>query len=320
MVAISAASALLFPGTGNAGGVPAPSQSNTSRQAPGVWNERRCCQSKLKKINARLGKARFKTGAKGMKGMDRNHGRKSCRAPLGGVPTSGELALEIGRLFLGAPYRAGTLTTGGREKLLAILTAFDCTTFVETILALTRAAASGSLTPARFRGNLRFIRYRQGRMEGYASRLHYFTDWLRDNQKKKVLRDVSGLLGGRPVRKTIDFMTAHRDLYAGLKSKDQFCRMRTIEKKLSRRIFHIVDQRAAAKRPSAIRGGDIIALATDREGLDVAHVGFAIRQNGHWHLLHASSKENAVVISKETLLGYLKAHPDLTGILIARIL
>lgn len=251
--------------------------------------------------------------------MDRNHGRTFCFAPRGGAPAPGELALEIGRLFLGVPYRAGTLETGGREKLLAVLTAFDCTTFVETILALTRAAVSGPLTPARFRKNLRFIRYRQGKTEGYASRLHYFTDWLRDNQRKKVLMDVSGLLGGRPVRKTINFMTAHRDLYAGLKSKDQFCKMMTVERKLSGRISYILDQGAAAKQRSAIHPGDIIAFATDREGLDVAHVGFATKQGGHWHLLHASSKENAVVVSKETLPGYLKSHPALTGILIARI-
>jgi len=231
----------------------------------------------------------------------------------------GDLALEIGRFFLGTPYRANTLESMGREKLTAVLTAFDCTTFVETVLALTRQAASGKLSPAGFRKNLRLIRYRQGKTDGYASRLHYFTDWLTDNQKKKVLMDVSRILGGRPVRKAINFMTTHRDQYTGLKSEDQFCKMTAIERKLSGRISYIVDKGEVVKQRSAIRRGDIIAFATDRDGLDVAHIGFATRQGGHWHLLHASCKEGAVVISKETLNAYLKSHPAFTGILIARI-
>lgn len=233
--------------------------------------------------------------------------------------SAGDLAIEIGRFFLRTPYREGTLESAGREKLTASLTGFDCTTFVETILALCRSAASGKLSPDRFRKDLRFIRYRRGKTGGYASRLHYFTDWLADNQKKKVLIDISRLLGGRPVQKTINFMTTHRDLYAGLKSQDQFCKMLIIERKLSGKISYIVDKDEVVKHQSAILPGDIVAFATDREGLDVAHVGFAIRQGGHWHLLHASSKEGAVVISKETLYAYLKSHPALTGIMIARM-
>jgi len=251
--------------------------------------------------------------------MDHSDQHKFCSALQSGVPAPGDLALEIGRLFLGTPYRANTLETMGPEKLIDVLTAFDCTTFVETVLALSRSAASGKLSSARFRKNLRFIRYRQGKTDGYASRLHYFTDWLADNQKKKILRYVSELLDGRPARKAINFMTTHRDLYAGLKSKDQFCKMMIIERKLSARISYIVDKDEVVKQRSAIHPGDIIAFVTDREGLDVAHIGFAIRQGGHWHLLHASSKEGAVVISKETMLAYLKSHPALTGIMIARI-
>jgi hypothetical protein len=35
--------------------------------------------------------------------------------------------------------------------------------------------------------------------------------------------------------------------------------------------------------------------------MDVAHVGFALRQERHLHLLQASSEEGAVVTSKEIL-------------------
>ncbi len=90
----------------------------------------------------------------------------------------GDLIIEIGRFFLGAPYQAGTLEAAGREKLVINLAEFDCTTFVETVLALARCAAAGKLSPSEFRKNVKFIRYRQAKIDGYASRLHYFTDWL----------------------------------------------------------------------------------------------------------------------------------------------
>lgn len=232
----------------------------------------------------------------------------------------GDLIIEIGRFFLGAPYQTGTLEAAGREKLIINLAEFDCTTFVETVLALTQCAAAGKLSPSEFRKNVKFIRYRQAKIDGYASRLHYFTDWLRDNEKKKVLRDVSRLLNGKPKYKKINFMTTHRELYAGLKNEEHLSKMFLVEKNLSRRVFYVIDRDKVPRMQSAIQQGDIIAFATDQEGLDVAHVGFAARQDRHLHLLHASSKEGAVVISKETLPAYLRLNKKFTGILIARFL
>jgi len=129
--------------------------------------------------------------------------------------------------------------------------------------------------------NLKQLRYRRGNIDGYASRLHYFTDWLADNQKKNKLKDVSRDLGGRPHRKKINFMTAHRDLYAGLKNEIQLNQMMRVEKNLSRRVFYIIDKNRVSRRQAAIQQGDLIAFATNQEGLDVAHVGFAVRLGGH---------------------------------------
>jgi hypothetical protein len=230
----------------------------------------------------------------------------------------GQLIFEIGRFFLDVPYQTGTLETAGKEKLVINLAEFDCTTFVETVLALAQCAAAGKLSPFEFRKKVKFIRYRQGKIDGYASRLHYFTDWLRDNEKKKVLKDVSRLLAGKPKRKKTNFMTAHRELYAALKDEAQLSKMLLVEKNLSRKVFHIVGKGKVARLQARIQQGDIIAFATDQEGLDVAHVGFAQRQGRHLHLLHASSQEGAVVISKETLPAYLKFNKKFTGIIIAR--
>lgn len=230
----------------------------------------------------------------------------------------GDLIIEIGRFFLGAPYQAGTLEAAGRERLMINLAAFDCTTFVETVLALAQCAVAGKISPSEFRKNVKFVRYRQAKVDGYASRLHYFTDWLRDNEKKKVLRDVSRLLKGQPKRKKINFMTTHCEFYAGLKNKEHLNKMLLVERNLSRRAFYVIDRNKVPRMQSAIQQGDVIAFATDQEGLDVAHVGFAAKQGRHLHLLHASSKESAVVISKETLPAYLKLNKKFIGILVAR--
>ena len=218
----------------------------------------------------------------------------------------GELAVDIGHLFLNVPYQADTLETPGREKLIVKLSGFDCTTFVETMMALAGCAAAGKMNRTQLQKRLKILRYRSGRIAGYSSRLHYFTDWLIDNEKKQILKDVSHILGGKPLRKKIDFMTTHRDLYAALQNDAVLDKMRQVERTLSRKTFYVIDREAIGKIGKRIEQGDIIAFATNSEGLDVAHIGFAVRQKKSLRLLHASSKEGAVVISKKTMGAYLK--------------
>ncbi|KQC08216.1 MAG: hypothetical protein APR62_05125 [Smithella sp. SDB] len=230
----------------------------------------------------------------------------------------GNLIVEIGRLFVNKPYKTGTLDNAGKEKLIVNVSAFDCTTFVETTLALARCASDGKISHNQFLGNLKSIRYRQGKIKGYSSRLHYFADWLRDNEKKKILKDVSRNLGGKPKRKKINFMTVHRELYPALQNKPQFARMALVEKILSRKTFYVIEKDKVNTQKAGIYNGDIIAFTTNQEGLDVVHLGFALWQGKSLCLLHASSKEEAVVISKKNLFAYCKSNKIFTGIIIAR--
>lgn len=230
----------------------------------------------------------------------------------------GKLIEEIGCLFIGKPYQAGTIENTGKEMLMVNVSAFDCMTFVETVLALVRCAADGKISRKEFRKNIKLIRYRQGKINGYASRLHYFTDWLHNNENKKILTDVTRHIGGEAKVKKIDFMTAHAQLYPALKNNAQFSKMLTIEKNLSLRNFYILNKDNVNIQKEKILSGDIIAFTTDQEGMDVAHVGFALRQGKHLHLLHASKNEGAVVISKQTLTAYLKYRKKFTGIIVAR--
>lgn len=230
----------------------------------------------------------------------------------------GDLVIAIGSLFINAPYQAATLEAPGKEKLIVNLSSFDCTTFVEAVLALARCAIHGKITPAEFRKTLKFIRYRQGTIAGYASRLHYFTDWLRDNEEKKILLNISRRFDAEAQRKKINYMTTHRESYAALSNEDEFQKMLLVEKNISRRVFHIIGKDKVSRQKAQIKNGDIIAFTTNQEGLDVAHTGFACWQDKNLYLLHASSKEGGVVISKKTLLAYLKSNKKFTGIIIAR--
>jgi len=230
----------------------------------------------------------------------------------------GSLIVEIGLFFINKPYKTGTIENRGKEKLIVNVSVFDCTTFVETVLALARCASSGKISRTEFRKNLKSIRYRQGKINDYSSRLHYFTDWLRDNEKKKIVTDISRQLGGKPQRKKINFMTANIELYHALENKAQLAKMLVMEHNLSRRISYIIGKDKLTTQGEKIKNGDVIAFATNQEGLDVAHMGFAIKQGKSLHLIHASSKEDGVVISKKTLAAYLKSNKIFTGIIVAR--
>ncbi len=237
------------------------------------------------------------------------------------VPPSppGRLTLEIGRFFLGAPYASGTLESRGPERLVVNLRAFDCFTFVENAVALTRLLQSKDRSFARFEKLLREIRYRGGRLRGYPSRLHYFSEWINDNGKKGFLRDVTSAAGGRRVRMNIRYMTEHRDAYPAMRDENNMKRMLAVERTLSRRTLSVVPKRALRRLEGRIRDGDVIAIATSRGGLDVQHVGLAARVRGRIHLLHASSVHGKVVLSRETLHRYLSRSRGRTGVLVARV-
>jgi hypothetical protein len=264
---------------------------------------------------------------------------------------SGHLMLEIGRFFIGAPYLAGPLETEGREHLVVNLRKFDCVTFVESVVALawlaeTRWSPTGRrvtlirgpcgatsrphdqacsiLLPGEksfetFRKSLRKIRYRSGRLQGYPSRLHYFSDWIHDNQRKGILKEVTRKIGGRALRKAINFMTTHAELYPPLKNASNFRSLKSVEERINRRPLSFIPKKDLRRLEDRIRDGNLIAVTSNVEGLDVQHVGLAVRVKHRIHLLHASSSEGKVVLSEETLYRYLMKSRTRSGIMVARI-
>jgi hypothetical protein len=240
--------------------------------------------------------------------------RKECAKPLP------ELVVAAGRHFLGAPYEAGTLERGGAEALVVNLRAFDCVTFVENAIVLAGLISNGKTNFVDYLAALERIRYRRGSCAGYSSRLHYFTDWLHDNGRKGIVRNITGEIGGIPFRKTFHSLTDRREDHPALRDPAAFHRMQIIEGICSRRTqCHIAkaDLHQAVER---IADGDIIAITTEEKGLDVSHTGLAVRVGGQIHLLHASSAAGRVVLSEVTINNYLLARRSRTGIIVGRVI
>ena len=244
-----------------------------------------------------------------------------------GGRTPAETAVSVGKSLLGKPYEAHTLEGGGNEELVVNLRTFDCTTFLETALALSLAHHEIGSYPhnpdkldASFRKFLTRLRYRNGQINGYASRLHYFSDWLRDNDRKGLLRDISHELpGSMTVAKSVNYMTAKTWRYPSMSDPAVFKQIALTESAVSQQSFYFVPKKNLRTAEKSLREGDIIMIMASRPGLDMKHCGLAVWQNGRVHLLHASSKQSEVMITRQSLTDYVLANRWLSGIRVARL-
>ena len=230
----------------------------------------------------------------------------------------GETMISVGETFLGTPYVAKTLEVGESESLVINLLGMDCTTYVENVLAFSTLLMEDKMNFDSFASTLEYIRYKDGELDGYASRLHYFSEWIVNNEKKRLLKDVTAEIGGMEIKKDINFMSTHRDLYPFLQDEENFKKIKASENYLNHQSICILPQDQIEANENQIMNGDIIALTTSITGLDITHTGIAIRErDGRIHLLHASSS-GKVEVSELPLVEYLKKIKKNTGIMVAR--
>lgn len=225
--------------------------------------------------------------------------------------------------FIDTPYAAGTLESAdGKEYLTVNLDSMDCTTYVETVLALAYTLGEERNSWRDFLYNLERMRYRGGNMRGYASRLHYSSDWVVDNVHRGNLKEVTGSLVGNDSQvKTLEFMTRNRDLYPALASDEEYERQLDVERGYrSHRYPYIKSTKVMAKDlVDELTDGDVLLLTTKTPGLDVQHVGFMVKVDGTPHLLHASSVGGKVMIDKLPLSEYLRRNRNISGIRVIRL-
>ncbi|MBT2160450.1 N-acetylmuramoyl-L-alanine amidase-like domain-containing protein [Zobellia barbeyronii] len=231
----------------------------------------------------------------------------------------GKTIVAIGKTFLDTPYVAKTLEIGDTETLVINLQGLDCTTYLENVLAFGIMLKNEKSSFDDFTEILESIRYKDGELDGYASRLHYFSEWIANNEKKGLLKDITAEIGGKEITKPINFMSTHRDLYPFLKDDKNFEKVKASENYLNNQPICILAQDEIAANEHLIQTGDIIALTTSINGLDITHTGIATREkDGRIHLLHASTGSMKVEVSKKPLAEYLKKIKKNTGIMVAR--
>ncbi|MEO6694048.1 MAG: N-acetylmuramoyl-L-alanine amidase-like domain-containing protein [Ignavibacteria bacterium] len=245
----------------------------------------------------------------------------SFDASLKNLPIN-EVIGEVGKTFMGTPYVAGTLDENNNsEEVVVRITGLDCVTFVENVLIFSRLIKDGKNNFEDYTSELEKIRYRDGKNSGYASRLHYFTDWIYDNERKGILKDITEEIGGTLSSKYIGFMTSHRKSYKQLSDNDlNYSLINEVETNINSRKQYYIPKEEIANFYDKLQTGDIVGLTSTLDGLDVAHTGLVYKKDGMTFLMHASLKNKEVEISRVELQDYLMSNAKQSGIVVARIM
>lgn len=201
----------------------------------------------------------------------------------------------ICKQFLDTPYKRTLIGSMDKKESFVInLAGMDCFTLIDYVEAM---RLSGSFKE--FRENLRRIRYKRGHV-CYKSRRHFFTDW--SSYKKNTVIDVTKKIGSDLALRVIKRLN--------LKDDKSFFLEGIAPKK---RIIYYVPTKDIDKIINNLKTGDYIGIYSEKDGLDVSHVGIYIKERGQCLFYHASSKKGKVV--KESFLKYLEGKK---GIIVLR--
>ena len=245
--------------------------------------------------------------------------------------TMAQGVVEFGKTFLGNPYPKSyinpKLNAEGKvqlqpisqEVLVVNLRVFDCVTFAESMIALTQTSRSNTPNFETFKQNIAKLRYRNAEID-YAARLHYFSDWLFENEKRGILKNMTKEIGGEILNKNIFYMSYKKDtLYGNMADPTTYNRMVAVENEMTNREKYYIPKDKVADIESNIKSGDIIGITNRLDGMDMAHVGIAIRQNGRIYMMHASSQFHQVMMTDVPLADYLARNKGQTGIMVGRL-
>lgn len=225
----------------------------------------------------------------------------------------------VARFFLNTPYKSNTLNVTKEDLPIINLRELDCVTFVENVLALSYLTEYSDQSTDNYVNNIIKIRYRNGEIEDYTSRLHYSTDWLYEMERQHLLTDITLFAGGISFSPEINFMSKNYDRYPPLKQDPELlAKIKVIETDINKRTYHYIPKAKINEACCKIKEGDVILITTNIKGLDTSHLGFALKRKGKTYLLHASSTSKKVVISDLPLQEYMEGIQSQSGIMVAR--
>lgn len=231
--------------------------------------------------------------------------------------------LWFGKKFIGTPYVGGTLDKSKNEELIVNTRQLDCTTYVEVVTALTLCAQHHENTFSQFRSRLRHVRYIGGQV-AYTKRQHYFTVWIDDNVKEGIVKDIHPNPPFTAVQTVqVNWMSTHSFNYQMLINHPSWMAgIKSMEQSVSGKQYRYIPKGKIANTKlfrQTIHDGDIIAIITNKKGLDTTHIGLASWHSDGLHLLNASSIHHQVVDEPMTLYQYMQRHPVQIGIRVCRV-
>ncbi len=235
----------------------------------------------------------------------------------------GERTVKVGLALVGTPYKNFTLELSDRVETPCVnMLGMDCWTFFETSLGTARVL---KMTPNPTPGDLLKVvemdRYRGGRCTGiFTSRLHQLEDWLYDNQRRGLVKDVTpSLPGARQIHRDVEDMAPMGKKIPQFRANPSLIPvMAGIEQKLTERGIWYVPKAKVPAAEKFLKDGDIICIVSNWPHDYTSHVGLAYRDsNGVLRFLHASKNHHEVTID-ERLSDYLNSHTTQAGIMVAR--
>lgn len=202
----------------------------------------------------------------------------------------GERLERLSAHMLESPYLSNPLGGGpdAPESLVVRFDGFDCVTYVETVLAL-----AASRNPEQFGDALREMRYAGGKV-AWRSRNHYMLDWIKNNQRRGIVKNMTAGPGSVKKSRRLSVIEA-------LPAKDV--------------TFRVFPKRSLGRLRRMVETGDIALFASTRRNLDVFHMGLIIKRGNDVWLRHASRTTRRVV--EQPLADFLKAH-RMSGIILLR--
>lgn len=224
-----------------------------------------------------------------------------------------EAVVESAKLFLGTAYVPGTLDHDSTEQLVVNLKGMDCITMIEYALALKDA-----IDEKTFNEKLISLRYRSGNLSGYASRVHYLSEWI---QQLLTLTPYSEIIGDGQncFEPQFGYMSAHPDSYRNLKGQPQnVILIKKIEELLNDKMLGYPFFTRESFRKAELRHGDLVAFKSKIKGLDFDHVGIVVLENGKSRLLHASFDKKKVLITEESVFDYFDRIRKFDGVTVIR--
>ena len=240
-------------------------------------------------------------------------------------PSGTNLIIYIAEQMKGIPYVAHTLEPNNNERLIINLRQLDCTTFVEQVSALYLCVKEHKTTFADYCKMLQKLRYEGGAEPHYTKRLHYYSSWIEDKKSMDICKEIQS--PNPPFTKvqrlSLNWMTTHVNDYRMLKNNPSWVpQIRKMEQKMEGRQYRYIPKEQIKNTRllrNTIKDGDIIAIITNKKGLDTQHLGFALWHKDGLHLLNASSIHKKVIDEPMTLRTYLYKHPSMPGVRIIRL-